>query len=211
MIGLMQERPPYVRFEVQTVEVRDNLGGVQVRDIERVLVTPAGSKDVHVANAEEWIKAKEQLAAQNPPAYNPQWVQSFRASYGLWKQGVAVPVEGTSIRSWAAASPSEIKRCIDANVLTVEDLAAANESTIGRLGMGARTLKDKAVAWIKERDGPGRVVQELEALKVSNAELARQNETMRQQLAEMAAKLADRPRKNARREPEPVDEGDVIR
>ena len=211
MIALMQERPPYIRFELATVEFRDNLGQQHTRDVEHILVTPAGTKEVHVAVADEWIKQKELLAMQQPPAYPPEWAQRMRASFDLWRRGVEVPVNGTPVRSWPVLSPSEVKRCIDANVLTVEDLAVANEPALQRLGMGARGLKDKAVTWISERDGPGKAVQELAAIKMQNEELGRQLAETQEVVRKLGAKLSEREPKRARREaPEAPDDRDVI-
>lgn len=212
-VGLMQERPPYIRFEVGTMEYRDNSGVSHSRDVEFIKVTPAGSKDVHEAIADEWIKGKEDLARQNPPAYNPEWAQRFRASFDLWRKGMAVPEHGTSIRSWPVASPSEVKRCIDANVLTVEDLAQINEQGIGRLGMGARVLQAKAATWLKERDGPGQAVARVNALEVENEDLKRQLAQMSETVATLSERvtaLAGEPRPKRRGKPE-FDDGDAIR
>jgi hypothetical protein len=207
----MQERPPYVRFALQTVETRDANGGSITRDVEHVLVTPAGSKDVHVAEAEAWIAQKERLARETPPQFNPQWAQQFRASYQIWKQGVEVPTHGTPIRSWPVASPSEVKRCIDANVLVVEDLAIANENALAQIGMGARAMKDKARAWLAERDGPGANVQRVSALEVENTDLKRQIEDLRETVRSLGAKMADRERKPyTRKQSQPQDDADVI-
>lgn len=213
MISMLQERPPYVRFEMATVEYRDNNGQPHTRDEERILVTPAGSKDVHVANALEWLANKERMANDQPPQYNPQWVTHFRAAFDLWRKGHEVPENGTSIRAWPLASPSEVKRCIEANVLTIEDLAQANEPALQRLGMGGRALKDKATLWLAEREGPGKAVQQVEALKVENAELRRRLDEVEDALHSMTERAAERPRPAGKQRAAPVvaDDRDVIR
>jgi len=116
------------------------------------------------------------------------------------------------VRSWPVLSPSEVKRCVEANVLTVEDLAIANESALQRLGMGARTLKDKAATWISERDGPGKAVQELSAMKLQNEEMGRQLAEALKVTRQLGAKLAEREPKGKRREspPDLSDDRDVI-
>jgi len=209
---MMQERPPYVRFELQTVEYRDNNGNAQFRDEERILITPAGSKDVHIARAEDWLANKERMARDNPPKYNSAWVQRFRSDFELWRKGHQVPEHGTSIRSWPVASPSEVKRCLDANVLTVEDLAQANEPALQRLGMGGRQLKDKAALWLTERAGPGQAVQQVEALKVENAALKERIDGMQETLHEMSQRIAELPKARGRQRAAPEhDDRDVIR
>lgn len=207
MIGLMQERPPYVRFEIGTIETRDAQGMPMMKDIEQIHVTPAGSKDVFVAVADEWIRQKEDQARKNQ--FNPAWAQQIRAAYGLWKQGVEVPENGTSIRAWPLASPAEVKRCIDANVLTVEDLAVANEQCIDRMGMGARGLKEKAKGWLAERDGPGRSVREVASLKVENEAMRERLTALEDANRRMAAQLSQRERKKTER-PAITEAGDAI-
>jgi predicted RecB family nuclease len=45
--------------------------------------------------------------------------------------------------------PAQIKTLLDINVRTVEELAAANEETLNRVGMGGRALKQKAIIWLE--------------------------------------------------------------
>lgn len=209
-VALLQERPPYVRFDIRSVEKRDVNGNPVITDVPFVLVTPAGSKDVFEAPAEDWISGKEQLARRNPPEYHPEWARKFRSSFELWSQGSALPEDGTPIRTWPALSPSEVKRCINANVLTVEDLAQANAQALANLGMGAQTMKDKAVAWLKDREGT-QSASEIASLRGENAELKRRLDEQDETMRKIAARMAEpEPKRGRRREVEP-DSEDVIK
>lgn len=219
MIGLLQERPPYVRFEIQEAEYRDNNGVTHTREVERVLVTPAGSKDVHVADAVDWIRNKKIDSQQDPPRFPPEWINRIEARFQQWKQGNEIPEDGTPIRGWPVLSRSEIARCITANILTVEDLAALNEGGMENLGMGARAMKDKAVAWLAEKAGTGHLAEQVAALKQQNTELTElvktQGQQLQQAMSTLAAVNADRaaPRRRGRAgpPPEPLDDGPAIK
>lgn len=210
MIALLQDRPPYIRFEIGAQEYRDPDGSSQSRDVEHILVTSPGTKDVHVALADEWIKQKEELARRNPPEYNPEWATRFRAQYKMWKEGVAIPEYGVPIRTWPALSPSEVKRCLEANILTVEDLGGANEQAMARLGMGARALKAKALTWLADKDG-AKAAEQITALQIQNADLATKMAEMADTIAGLqAVAAANEGSKKGRRKPEP-DDGDMIK
>lgn len=210
MVAIMQERPPYIRFEIRSMERRDNDGVAHPYDAELILVTPAGSKDVHEAIADEWISNKERLARMEPPQYHPEWANRFRSSFELWRKGHAIPEFGVPIRSWPALSPSEVKRCLDANVLTVEDLAAANEPTLARLGMGSRTLKMTAMAWMEDADR-SKAAQKTAALELANGELCAQVERLQSDMKKLSDALADATDAPRRRKGRPeIEQSDAI-
>lgn len=191
-----EARPPYVMFEVRAVEDRDAsiaAGQYKTRDENFVLITPQGSKDRIERVAHEWFDSMDEQVRQNRmPA---DWVRQFKAAFEAWKAGREIPVEGTAILTWPVLSPSQSKSCIDAQVRTVEDLAAANEETLNRIGMGARALKEKATVWVKSAGGNGKVVEEIASLKASNADLKLRNESLETQIKDLAAQVAAQAKK----------------
>jgi hypothetical protein len=58
---------------------------------------------------------------------------------------------------------------IQLTVCTVEDLASANESTLMRIGMGSRELKQKAQLWLDTAKNVGGATEKITALQVENA------------------------------------------
>ena len=186
-----EARPPYITFEVRAVEDRNasiESGQYKTRDEEFVLVTPQGSKDRIERVASEWFTSLEEQVKQNRmPA---DWVRQFRGAFEAWRQGKEIPIEGTAILTWPVLSPSQIRSCIDAQVRTVEDLAAANEETIGRIGMGGRALKEKAQTWVTSAGGKGKVVEELSSLKAALSDAKLRNESLEMQVKELAAQVA---------------------
>jgi hypothetical protein len=161
------ERPPYIAFEARAVEDRNasiEAGHYVARDVDYVIITPAGSKDRIERVAEEWLAQIRRQSVEGK--YNPVWQQHFEAAYKAWKETNTIPEDGTSVRAWPLLSPAQVATVLAANIRTVEDLAVANEDALRRLGMGGRDLKAKAVAWLESAKDAGKVASENAALKV---------------------------------------------
>lgn len=172
------ERPPYVRFELGTAEDRNasiEQGRYIARDVERVIIMAAGSKDTVEHDAIPWLAGIEERARKYPPEYNPEWAAYFRAAYNAWKEGQEAPVNGTSIRAWALLSPAQVQNLTSCRVLTIEDLAAANEEVLRQIGMGGRDLKNKAIAHLEQATGSGVLVSRLAAMEAKLADLEQAN------------------------------------
>lgn len=160
-----QERPPYVIFELRAVEDREaslKAGHPVYKDIPFALVTPMGSKDQIEAVAEDWLAMlKEEVRSGRFPQ---QWLEGFQSAFKAWQEGEEVPANGTAIRNWPPATPAEVKMLQDLKILTVEDLANANESLLSTIGIGGRQLRERARAWLTVA-AAGAPAEELAALK----------------------------------------------
>lgn len=170
------ERPPHINFEQRAIEDRNatiEQGHYVAVDIDFVIITPLGSKDRIERNAKEWFEQLEVQAANGQ--YNPEWVDGFKTKFELYKKGLAIPVEGTSIKGWPVLSPAEITNCLSVGIYVVEDLAVANEQTVSRLGMGGRLLKQRAVDYLAAAKNTGVSVTQLEALRVKIEALEARN------------------------------------
>lgn len=198
MITQMAERPPYVQFETRTAEDRDasiREGRYIARNIDYVLITPAGSKDVVERAADEWLKEVNRKATQNPPSYNPIHAKHFNDLFDAWKANREMPESGTPIRGWQMLSPAEQENVLSANVRTVEDLSALNEQGLTRIGMGARALQAKARDWLEAANNTGKVSAEVNALKIKTDQQAKQIEELVQTNRELMAELKTKRRK----------------
>jgi hypothetical protein len=186
-----QVRPPYVAFERKAVEDRAltlSRGIMTMKDVDMVYVTPIGTRDRLEKTVEGWLEGlKMQVANGRIPQ---TWIVQYTQAYEAWKNGQEVPLQGTPIRGWSLLSPAQQDNIIRANVRTVEDLAQANEESLGRIGMGAVTLKETAAQWIKAQTGPGKLVQENVALKAKVAGLEVRLETLTKQISTMLEKQA---------------------
>ena len=166
------DRPPYVQFEVQSVEDRGaslQQGHYTTKDVVFAIVTPAGSKDRIPRQADDWFAQLEQQVHEG--RFPREWLNHYKAAYDAFKSDREPPLHGTSIRHLTVLSPAQVQLCLNFSVRTIEDLAAANEETLGRLGMGARMLKQKAIEWLESSKTVGQQVEKITALQQRNTDL----------------------------------------
>ncbi len=148
------ERPPFLRFHDMSVEDRNAsiaAGHLVLKSQHMVTVRQIGSKDGPEFIATEWLTQQDNLATMN--RLPGEWAKSYRAQYEAWKQGMEGPVNGFPLREWPAVNRALAEGMIAVGIQSVEDLAAANEEALGRIGMGARGLQQKARAWLDAKDG----------------------------------------------------------
>lgn len=192
-VSLMPERLPYVRFETRALEDRAKSivdGRYVAKDVHFVIIQPAGSKDTVEKPVDTWLStfnhpSKMQVGAQ------------YRAMYDAWRNGQEIPVNGTALKTWPALSPAEIENIIACNVRTVEDLAAADENTLRRIGMGARGHKQRAQAWLDASKDTGKTAAELDSLRAENARQKERLDELERMVAELQPKKrGPKPRKD---------------
>jgi hypothetical protein len=184
-------RPPYVRFEQRAEEDREATiaaNHIVMKDVDYVIIHPVGSKDTVEKIAKDWL---EDIQSQSQKGKMPrEWVDAFKKMYADWSAGLEVVPVGTSVRQWAGITKAQAENLCLAGVLTVEDLAAANEQTLAKIGMGARGLKDKAQAWI---DGSkGNVGEELGALRAQLSDALQNIGRLQDQVKELEAEKSSK-------------------
>lgn len=197
-------RPPYVEFEERAEEDRAGTiqqGSIVMRPVDYAILRALGSKDTVEKPALEWLEHIERQAQRNE--YPREWVKFFRELYSEWKSGADVTkVNGLHVRSWAAIGKAQAEILVSAKVLTVEDLAEANEETLQRIGMGARDLKNRARAHIDAAQD-GKAAEELATLRAKCADQQSQIDELNTKVGTLVAALeapdapAERPRRRA--------------
>jgi hypothetical protein len=200
MAEMMKERPAYVRFEKRPIEDRDasiQAGHWVGKDIVYALVTPPGTKDVVVVEAEEWIKRlkREEAEGRIPGTF----VDAYERAFEKYKKGEEIPVNGTPIKGWPPLSPAQQQNCIAMNILTVEDLANLNSEGMSRFGMGVVELKRKAANWLEAANSIGGIAARMTALEVEHKDLKDQNDRQRKLIEALQAE-----NKALKREPTPA-------
>ena len=179
-----EPRPPHVFFEERSVEDREQsiaTGAVKMTSVDYVIVQQPGSKDTVEKEAKIWLEA-----AKHNPNFPPVWVDRFHAQYKLWKEGHEPTPDGTHVRMWAAVTKAEAETLINAGIKTVEDLAAANEEALRRVGIGARSLQQKARAWVEAAAKTGATAEEITQLRVMNEAQQKQIEDLREKIRKLA-------------------------
>lgn len=184
-------RAPWVDFRTIAEEDRQasiDKGSYQAKDVDYAFITPAGSKDCVEKPVHEWF---EQLKGQVENGRFPEeWLRNYQHKYQQWKETGEIPVTGTAVKNWAVASPAQVEMLLKLHVRTVEQLADANEEVIGRLGMGARSLVDKAKAYVTQQtSGTGRLAEENAALKAQVEQAAAAQVAQAEQLKILQAQV----------------------
>lgn len=189
MMDLKEERPAYVRFEIQQEEDRAATlanGYYTTRDVEVALITPPYSKDCNEKKVADWLKElDDNVRAGRLPL---KWAEGYKAHYRAWKSGQEPPLDGVPIKGWSMLSPAQQQNLLQIGVKTVEDLAQMNDEGMKRYGMGALDLKTKAAAWLKTARDIGPITQENAALKVRVEEQDRKIADLTEMVKELQAK-----------------------
>lgn len=180
----LEERPPFIKFERRQVEDRiasQAQGHYVPKDVDIVILQRPGSRDTVEKEVSLWLKEWDEKARQNLLPLS--WALDAKKGYEYWKSGEEPPVNGTAIKGWPVLSPAQQRVCIEAQIRTVEDLAAIPDGSIAILGIGGVGMKLKAQAWMAEANTKGIIAEE-------NATLKLQLESQAKQIAELSAGLA---------------------
>lgn len=184
-----EELPPYVRFSVMPVEDRTQLltnGKYGFRNVEVAHVTRPGQRDTVVREAEAWLADLQKRSADGMVPAN--WFTHFSAMYEAWKKGLEMPMEGTPLRGWSLLLPAAVENLLLLGFQTVEQLAAADETAVQRIGVGGVRMRELARDWLASSD-QGKAAAAQEALRVENAALRERVDTLARQIADLTARL----------------------
>lgn len=163
---------PYVTFEDRAVEDREATvrdGMPRYKNVIFVKVMSAGSKDTYENVAEDWLSYLEMKASMG--MYSPEWAQEFRRAYNQYQEQGHADIAGTPIRMVSFLNAGEIESCLAANVFTVEGLASVGEDGLNLIGMGARSLQQRAQAYLAQQSDSkiatqvASVINQLDSLK----------------------------------------------
>lgn len=185
-----EERPPFVTFHRHAEEDRQasiEAGHYVAKDVLYAHVTPAGSKDKIEREVTSWFANLEREVRAG--RFPEQWLQHYKQSFESFKLGEELPMTGSPLSDWPPISPAHLANCKQYHILTVEDLAAANEEALSRIGMGARALKQRAIAWLEASKTTGQSSEKIAALQVENTTLKTQLEESAQKTNELASQL----------------------
>lgn len=199
--SIKEDRPSYVRFEKRPVEDRALSianGHFTTSDVDFAVITPHGTSDEIPRVVKDWFTYLDQSARED--RIPKKFVDYYKECYEHYLKGEETPLQGTPIKDWPPLSPAQRTNLIAVRVYTVEDLAAANEATLGLMGMGARELQQKAENWLKSSTDLGKITEEISALQVANKRLEAttktQNTTIQTLRGELSSLLEQQVRPN---------------
>lgn len=112
----------------------------------------------------------------------------FPYQWQVFKSKNEVPLQGTPITEWPPVSKALALELKAMNIHTVESLAECSDGNLK--WMGARDLREKAIAWLQQaKDGSGIV-----SLQEEITQLKMQNEALKNQIEGLAKAAKSKPK-----------------
>ena len=107
------------------------------------------------------------------------WREVLKTYLDAWEKEQETPDDGTPLETWPRLDVAMIAALREAGVYSVEMLAGVPDNQLGRIGMGGRTLRDQAIAYLEEVKG-----------NAQNNKLIAENAELRERMARMEEALA---------------------
>lgn len=174
-----------VRFEWTAAEnaAASKRAGRPIHDkvLRAVLTAPGLSKSENAYELERW--QGDVLIRSDKTA-----LSRFGKQIDAWKAGQTSPdLSGTPIAEWSALDAAQIANLRAMNIHTVEAVAEMTDQAIASVGMGARSLRERAGAFL----GRAKDSALAERLAAEKAEQAEQIADLRAQVAAMSRAIED--------------------
>lgn len=113
---------------------------------------------------------------------SPELWPPLEKAYDAWKKGQEEPADGTPLAVWPGVNSAQADRLRGLHIRTVEDVAGMNDADMDRLGMGARSLRDKAKAFVLAKQGQAQIAEAM-------ADKDKQISALTEQVAELSASV----------------------
>lgn len=157
-------------------------------------VTVEGTDEFKAVDWARWARigsngATTEDKVERVKKHNPVIWQALQKPYEAWKSGQAEPIDGTPLEAWPGVTRGQVAHFKLINIRTVEELAASNDATMDRLGLGSRSLVQRAKDFVANK-GSG-----VTALAAQKAELEEKLLSMMARVEELEARLSKRAKK----------------
>lgn len=179
----------FVQFYLESVkdeEASETAGRPIFKDREYIKIIPVGDKNTVVC---------EPVTEE----YKMRWAQQ----YAQFKNQQHQAQEGTPLEQWPPLTKSQVMNFKSVNVHTVEQLAQVADNNLFNLGMGAREIRQKAIAYLQSAEGSAGVL----AVQSQLSEALKQIEALKNQLN--GFNTDDKPKKVGRPKKEVEDDTDA--
>lgn len=179
----------FVQFYLEAIkdeEASAEAGRPIFNDREYIKIIPVGDKNTVVC---EPVTQEHKM----------RWPHQYAA----FTQQQHQPQSGTPLEQWPPLTKSQVMTFKAANVHTVEQLSNVSDGNLTNLGMGARDLREKAIAYLKNAEGSSGVL----AMQDQLNDAMKQIEALKNQLAGFKSESDDEPKKRGRPRKE-IDDGE---
>lgn len=160
-------RPTFYTDAIQNMKRSNDEGRPIFDDKEMIRIDIPGDKNLN------WIGEVEEKHRERWPDH-----------YARFKRNEQRAVSGTPIEQWPNANltKSRVAEIKASNILSVEELSMIPDSSLGKLGMGGRELREQARAWLTQA-----------ANGAKDAALAKENAELRERLERLEAMMSPKP------------------
>src|SRR5512146_33693 len=124
----------YTRFHMEAEEIEVD-GKKVYRDVEMVEIFMPGNPTT-----------KPDMLVTDE--FRKRWPVQYKA----FKDNLEMPLDGVPLEEWNILSPAQLRTLKSFEFRTVEDVASMTENAVQRVGLGARQLKLKAIAYLDENE-----------------------------------------------------------
>lgn len=142
---------------------------------------PGEFREVHkVKWAKRGTNGHETVESVHRLKKMPQLWERIEPAYERWLKGQETPVDGTPLEAWPGLTKGQVDHMRLLHIRSVEDLAQCTDSALEKIGMGARTLRDRARTYVQAKAGSAQIEAAL-------AKRDEENEQLRAEVAELRA------------------------
>lgn len=106
-------------------------------------------------------------------------------AFNNFKKNESLPASGYALVNWRGIDPAMRDRLLGMGINTVELVASMTEEAMQYIGMGSRSIKQKAEAFLLQNNAPEQAAIEMTSLRESNEELMTQISIMQAKIAEI--------------------------
>jgi hypothetical protein len=171
-VDVEREVPKFVENR-ETGKIEESLQKMSFRE----KMTFHKSKIVH-----PWIeKLKFQLDSKQ---ITERYYRACLDSFENFKNKQNLPKDGYPLINWKGIDPAMRDKLLGMGINTVELVAGMTEEAMTYVGMGSRSIKTKAEAFLLQNNAPEQAAIEMTQMK-------QQNEALAEQLSALASKLAE--------------------
>jgi hypothetical protein len=170
-------------------------------DVERTIPKYKENAETHkIEETTETISFREKRTFYQPKVIHP-WMEKlkfqlnagqiseryYRAcldAFEQFKNKQNLPKDGFPLINWKGIDPAMRDKLLGMGINTVELVASMTEEAMTYVGMGSRSIKQKAEAFLLQNNAPEQAAIEMTIIR-------QQNEALAEQLSAMQAKMAE--------------------
>lgn len=150
---MAEKRSVHARFFLEGIlnEAETEKQGRPIyNDVEMCEITSPGDRltRLHIPALEKSLYIRDENGARHISR-----AEMFHEEYAAFKRGEARASVGTPLEAWPILTKSRVLELKGLGFLSVDDVAAASDSVLQRMGMGSRELREQARAYIDAAKG----------------------------------------------------------